>query len=50
MACPNCGCKVTYQYDDDDVEPTEGLESCAYCGYIFDVEESLDEDALYEDD
>jgi len=49
MACPECECKVTYQYDDDDVEPTPGLECCARCGFIFDVENALDEDN-YEDD
>ncbi len=40
MACPNCECKVTYQYED-----SAYLEKCAYCGKIFDAEnEGLDED------
>lgn len=46
MACPKCGCKVHYQYDDgDDCGPhTEGLERCAACGHIFDIEDSADEE------
>jgi hypothetical protein len=44
MACPRCECKVTYQYDDDDIFPSEGMERCAACGYIFDEDEALEED------
>lgn len=52
MACPNCGCKVTYQvtgaledlFEADD----EDLERCAACTHVFYVEdyapESDDED------
>jgi hypothetical protein len=49
MACPNCGCKVTYQYDDswDGFGSTEGLERCAACGHIFDIEDSEPEDDDY---
>lgn len=38
MACPYCGCKVTYQYDN-----SEYLERCANCGKVFDVEMGLDD-------
>lgn len=42
MACPECGCKVTYEYDDscEGFGGTEGLERCAACGHIFDFEDS----------
>jgi hypothetical protein len=40
MACPNCECKVTYQY-----ENSQYMERCANCGKIFDAElEGLDEE------
>lgn len=47
MACPKCGCKVTYQYDPfpDFNDPDEDyLERCAHCGEIFDSEFADDED------
>jgi hypothetical protein len=46
MACPECGCKVTYQYDDsfDGFDSTEDMERCSACGHIFWIEESLPED------
>jgi len=46
MACPKCGCKVTYQYDtgDDSGQCDENLERCAACGHVFDIEESEPED------
>lgn len=47
MACPNCGCKVAYQYDgggDDSEQADERLERCAACGHVFDVEDHVDED------
>lgn len=46
MACPKCGCKVSYQYDDgwDGVQYFENLERCAACGEVFDIEDSADED------
>jgi len=48
MACPNCGCKVTYKYGNDDNYDGEinldALERCAACGEIFDVEMSIDDD------
>lgn len=48
MACPMCGCKTTYTYDDGDecaMQSDDSLERCAACGHIFDIE-----DGLYEDD
>lgn len=42
MSCPNCGCKETYQHDEDD-EPTDNLERCAACGLIFPIEDHADE-------
>jgi hypothetical protein len=46
MACPECGCKVTYQYDDgwDGMNSSEELERCSACGHIFDIEDSEPED------
>jgi hypothetical protein len=41
MACPKCGCKTTYQYDDSD---DERMERCAACGEVFDVEDHTDEE------
>ena len=48
MACPKCGCKTTYQYDDgDDLGINdESLERCAACSDVFDIEEHADEDDL----
>lgn len=45
MACPACGCKTTYCYDDEDYAPAGELERCAACGVIF-----YDEDHILEDD
>jgi uncharacterized protein YbaR (Trm112 family) len=46
MACPKCGCKETYQYDTgwDGEQSEEGLERCAACGEIFDIEDQAPED------
>lgn len=46
MACPACACKVHYQYDDgNDCGPhTEGLERCAACGHVFDIEDAADDE------
>jgi hypothetical protein len=48
MACPRCECKCTYTYDDspEGFMGTPGLERCAYCGYIFDIEEALDDEEI----
>lgn len=47
MACPNCGCKVCYTYDegwDGDPCGDEALERCAACGHIFDISDATPED------
>lgn len=47
MACPKCGCKVSYQFDDDrDVTGRfdDRLERCSACGEVFDIEDSAPED------
>lgn len=45
MACPACGCKTTYTYDDEDYGPAGGdYERCAACGTLFDVEDHTPED------
>jgi hypothetical protein len=46
MACPKCGCKETYQYDDGDDcgMADDNLERCAACGEIFDREDEAPED------
>ncbi len=43
MACPRCGCKETYHYDDEDA-PDDNWERCAACGVIFDIEDHADEE------
>lgn len=47
MACPTCGCKTTYVYDDEDEDHGSAgeLERCSACGAIF-----YDEDHILEDD
>jgi uncharacterized protein YbaR (Trm112 family) len=46
MACPKCGCKVTYQYDSgwDGEQSDEVLERCAACGEVFDIEDHTPKD------
>lgn len=45
MACPACGCKVTYQFDDDDTGQDDyRLERCAACGKVFDIDDHADEE------
>lgn len=44
MARPNCGCKVCYQYDDQDDPEDDRLERCSACGHIFDIEDHTPED------
>ncbi len=43
MACPICGCKTTYQYDEEDAPDSE-YERCAACGVIFSIEDHTDEE------
>lgn len=49
MACPSCGCKVTYQFDDHPecsarATDDNSLERCAACGAVFDIEDHAPED------
>ena len=44
MACPSCGCKECYQFDDEDADDDERLQRCAACGLVFDFEDHLPED------
>jgi uncharacterized protein YbaR (Trm112 family) len=47
MACPECGCKCTYPYDDsqdDAMQASDGLERCAACGHVFELDDELPED------
>lgn len=44
MACPKCGCKVTYPYDDQDEPDDDRLQHCAACGEVFDLDDHADED------
>jgi hypothetical protein len=48
MACPNCGCKVHYQFNSEDGfgPDDERLERCAACSAVFDIEDSTYEDEL----
>lgn len=44
MACPACGCKTTYCYDDEDHGSAGELERCSACGAIFYYEDHILED------
>lgn len=47
MACPKCGCKVTYHYDDSydgDCDGDDFWERCAACGHVFDIDLAGDDD------
>lgn len=45
MACPACGCKETYQYNDgEDYDLDDELIRCAACGAIFEPEDEEPED------
>lgn len=43
MACPRCGCKEVYSYDDDEGED-DRLQRCAACGVMFDLDDHAEED------
>jgi hypothetical protein len=43
MACPTCGCKVSYQFDDLEDEGDDRLERCAACGEVFDLDDHAPE-------
>ena len=44
MACPKCGCKVAYQFDDEDDPGDDRLQRCAACGEVFDLDDHAPED------
>ena len=45
MACPACGCKETYLYNDgEDYDMGDELIQCAACGAIFEPEDEAPED------
>jgi hypothetical protein len=46
MACPNCGCKVHYQFNTEEGfgGDDERLERCAACGAVFDIEDAADDE------
>jgi len=44
MACPKCGCKVTYPYYEDDMQCDTMDERCAHCWHVFDVDTAADDD------
>ena len=45
MACPKCGCKVTYIYVEDDFAGLpDDQERCAACGHIFYFEDHAEEE------
>lgn len=44
MACPKCGCKTVYQFDDEDDPSDDRLQRCAACGEVFDLDDHADEE------
>jgi predicted Zn finger-like uncharacterized protein len=44
MACPTCGCKTVYQFDDEDEPQDDRLQRCAACGEVFDLDDEAEED------
>ena len=44
MACPKCGCKTVYQFDDEDEPQDDRLQRCAACGEVFDIDDHAEED------
>ncbi len=44
MACPHCGCKTVYSFEDEDEPEDDWLQRCAACGAVFDLDEHVDED------
>jgi DNA (cytosine-5)-methyltransferase 1 len=43
QACPRCGCKETYEHNDEDA-PDDTWQRCAACGVIFQIEDETPED------
>lgn len=48
MACPNCGCRTTYPYYENEWDCDTDIERCAACGKFFFIELAADDDD-YED-
>lgn len=48
MACPNCGCKETYQLtgclEDLDGDDCDRTQRCAACNCVFDLDDHLPEE------
>ncbi len=44
MACPKCGCKVHYEFDDEDYGYDERMQRCAACGEVFDLDDAAEDD------
>lgn len=44
MACPKCGCKTVYEFDDEDDPQDDRLQRCAACGEVFDLDDHAEED------
>lgn len=44
MACPKCGCKTVYQFDDEDDPQDDRMQRCAACGEVFDIDDHAEED------
>jgi uncharacterized Zn finger protein len=44
MACPKCGCKNVYEYDDEADPQDDRLQRCAACGEVFDLDDHAEED------
>lgn len=45
MACPKCGCKVTYCCNGDDMGLNEyDMERCSSCGTVFYLMDSTEDD------
>jgi hypothetical protein len=44
MPCPQCKCKETYYFNDDDIEQNHDLERCAACGCVFDSFDAAEND------
>jgi hypothetical protein len=48
MSCPRCGCKVCYEYDEEDA-PDEFWERCSACGVVFHIDDHAPEDDDHEE-
>ena len=45
MACPKCNCKVTYDYNYDDVDDRDyEMERCSSCGTVFYLMDAAEDD------